>query len=73
MTTTVATIAAAVLGSVGAYYTWKSSSSRQRQLAKDEVASENAAKEAKKAEIREAVYQNDDEKLNQIVNQLMKD
>jgi len=69
----IATIIAAALGSVGAYFSWKSSSIRQRRDAEKDVMDADKSLEIKKAEIREAVYQNDDEKLNQITAKLMED
>lgn len=73
MTAAITTVVAAVLGSVGAYFTWRSSSIRQRRLAEADVAKEEGLREIRKDEIRRAVYENNDEELNRIVQKLMED
>jgi len=73
MTVGIVTVIAAALGSVGAYFGWRSSSIRQRRDAEKDVMEADKSLEIKKAEIRDAVYQNDDEKLNQITAKLMED
>jgi len=73
MTGTITAIVAAALGSVGAYFGWKASAVRQRRLAEDDIKAENEALDAKKQEIRSAVYEFDDDKLNQIAKKLLED
>jgi len=71
MTTSIISILVAAAGSVGAYFAWKSSAYRQRQLAKKDVESEEADRASMKAQIEDAVYGRDDEKVNEIVSHIL--
>jgi len=71
MTTGILGILAAAAGSVGAYFAWKCSATRQRREAERKVDEEIRAFVASKAEIERAVYERDDDKLNQIVSKIL--
>jgi len=71
MTTSVIGIILAAAGSVGAYFTWKNSAFRQRQLVEKQVDKEEEEHANAKAEIEAAVYGRDDAKVNQIVSNLL--
>lgn len=60
-----------IFSSIGSFFTYKSSANKQRRDAEKDVAKRQAAIEAKKAEIRQAVYSHDDEKLNEICAKIL--
>lgn len=73
MLTAITKLLAGIGNSVAAVFNYKASANVQRREAEKDVAVQAKAVEAKKAEIRAAVYNNDDAKLNQIVSKLLED
>lgn len=60
-----------ICSAIGSFFTYKSSANKQRRDAENDVAKRQAAIEAKKAEIRQAVYSHDDQKLNEICARIL--
>ena len=60
-----------IFASIGSFFTYKSSANKQRRDAEKDVSKRQAAIEAKKDEIRQAVYSHDDEKLNEICAKIL--
>lgn len=71
MTTTILSLLSGVAAIVGGYFALKTNPNRLRKQAEKDVMEKEAELEAKKQELREAVYSNDDEKLNQLVSKLL--
>lgn len=60
-----------IFASIGSFFTYKTSANKQRRDAENDVAKRQAEIEAKKDEIRRAVYSHDDEKLNEICAKIL--
>lgn len=71
MGTTIITLLAGVASVVGGYFALKTNPNRLRKQAEKEVMKKEEEVERKKQEVRDAVYNQDDERLNQIVSKLL--
>ena len=71
MGTTIITLLAGVASVVGGYFALKTTPNRLRKQAEKEVMKKEEEVERKKQEVRDAVYNQDDERLNQIVSKLL--
>lgn len=71
MGTTIITLLAGVASVVGGYFALKTNPNRLRKQAEKEVMKKEEEIERKKQEVRDAVYNQDDERLNQIVSKLL--
>lgn len=60
-----------ICSAIGSFFTYKSSANKQRRDAEKDVEKRQAAIEAKKDEIRQAVYSHDDQKLNEICAKIL--
>ena len=71
MSTAIISLLSGVAAIVGGYFALKTNPNRLRKQAEKDVMEKEAEIEAKKQELREAVYSKDDEKLNQLVCKLL--
>ena len=71
MSATIISLLSGVAAIVGGYFALKTNPNRLRRQAEKDVMDKEAEIESKKQELREAVYSNDDEKLNQIASKLI--
>lgn len=60
-----------LLSAIGSFFAYKSSANKQRRDAEKDIEKHQAAIEAKKAEIRQAVYSKDDAKLNELCAKIL--
>jgi len=71
MLTSILTILGSIGTVAGCVIAYKNSANRQRRSAENDIEKKEAEMNAMKDEIRAAVYNNDDAKLNEIVTSLM--
>lgn len=60
-----------ITSAISGWFTWKTSKVHQRKLAEEALQKKEDEKAALKAEIADAVYSGDDEKLNAIISRLL--
>lgn len=60
-----------ITSAISGWFTWKTSKVHQRELAEEALQKKEDEKAALKAEIADAVYSGDDEKLNAIISRLL--
>ena len=60
-----------ITSAISGWFTWKTSKVHQRELAEEALQKKEDEKAALKAEIADAVYSGDDEKLNEIISRLL--
>ena len=68
---TILKLLTSVGGVISSFFTWKNSAVSQRRETEQDIEKKEAEKSSLKAEIKHAVYNEDDDKLNEIVSRIM--
>ena len=68
---TILKLLTSVGGVISSFFTWKNSAVSQRRETEQDIEKKEAEKSSLKAEIKHAVYNEDDNKLNEIVSRIM--